>query len=71
MQIDRSIIFRIVNIIVGCFMIIGGVVTILTGGKGEEQKTGITYTLLCFSSRLPSIHTRDLLYLVWHHGFPV
>lgn len=33
MHLDQSVIFRVVNIIVGCFMIIGGVVTILTGGN--------------------------------------
>lgn len=29
---NHSLIFRIINIIVACFMIIGGVVTIITGG---------------------------------------
>lgn len=39
--VDHNLVFRIVNIIVGCFMVIGGVCTILTGGSYSGRKSSI------------------------------
>ncbi|CAO3592167.1 unnamed protein product [Absidia cylindrospora] len=56
MQLDKSIIFRVVNIIVGCFMIIGGVVTILTGGFPQFIRGIIAYSLVSWYFCLNSVY---------------
>ncbi|KAI8338541.1 COPI associated protein-domain-containing protein [Chlamydoabsidia padenii] len=72
MQIDRSIIFRVVNIIVGCFMIIGGVVTILTGGFPQFIR-GIYCILFgvmvfLFEFRLPSVVSQYVSFMFSFFG---
>lgn len=37
MELNLSIIFRVINIIVAAFMIIGGVMTCIAGGKRREM----------------------------------
>ncbi|KAI8330710.1 COPI associated protein-domain-containing protein [Chlamydoabsidia padenii] len=72
MHLDQSLIFRVVNIIVGCFMIIGGVVTILTGGFPQFIR-GIYCILFgvmvfLFEFRLPSIVSRYVSFMFSFFG---
>ncbi|KAL0074346.1 COPI associated protein-domain-containing protein [Phycomyces blakesleeanus] len=65
--IDRSLIFRAVNIIVACFMVIGGVATILTGGFPQFIR-GIFCILFglivfVFEFRLPSVLTQHVSFM--------
>ncbi|KAI8072305.1 COPI associated protein-domain-containing protein [Gongronella butleri] len=67
MELDHSFVFRIVNFIVGAFMIIGGVVTILTGGFPQFIR-GIYCILFgaivfLFEFRLPSVVTQHVSFM--------
>jgi hypothetical protein len=37
MNLNLTLIFRVINIVVGCFMIIGGVMTCIAGGKLKKS----------------------------------
>ncbi|KAI8144632.1 COPI associated protein-domain-containing protein [Fennellomyces sp. T-0311] len=66
-NVNHSLIFRIINIIVACFMVIGGVCTIITGGFPQFIR-GIYCILFgvmvfVFEFRLPSIITQHVSYM--------
>ncbi|KAI9488115.1 COPI associated protein-domain-containing protein [Zychaea mexicana] len=66
-NVNHSLVFRIINIIVACFMIIGGVCTIITGGFPQFIR-GIYcivfgVVVFLFEFRLPSIITQHASFL--------
>ncbi|CDS11819.1 hypothetical protein LRAMOSA11463 [Lichtheimia ramosa] len=66
-HINHSLVFRIINIIVACFMVIGGVCVILTGGFPQFIR-GIYcivfgVMVFVFEFRLPSIITQHVSYM--------
>ncbi|ORY93891.1 COPI associated protein-domain-containing protein [Syncephalastrum racemosum] len=66
-KINPSLAFRVANIIVGCFMVIGGVSTILTGGFPQFIR-GIFcivfgVMVFVFEFRLPPIVTQHVSYM--------
>ncbi|KAI8390838.1 COPI associated protein-domain-containing protein [Radiomyces spectabilis] len=67
MQLNHSLIFRIINIVVACFMVIGGVATIMTGGFPQFIR-GIFCIIFgvmvfVFEFRLPPIVTQYVSYM--------
>ncbi|CAO3615075.1 unnamed protein product [Cunninghamella blakesleeana] len=66
-ELDKSIIFRVVNIIVGSFMIIGGVSTIILGGFPQFIRGifCILYGIMVFlfEFRLPSVITKHVSFM--------
>lgn len=69
-NLDHSLVFRIVNIIVGCFMVIGGVCTILTGGVRNTSFTChcLLQQLTDCCCRFSTIYPRHLLHCFRRHG---
>ncbi|KAG2216740.1 hypothetical protein INT45_003199 [Circinella minor] len=66
-NVNHTLVFRIINIIVACFMIIGGVCTIITGGFPQFIR-GIYcivfgVIVFVFEFRLPSIITQYASFL--------
>lgn len=70
-HINHSLVFRIINIIVACFMVIGGVCVILTGGEFFRNNHHIVSSQQHHRHhhvRIPTIYSRHLLHCLWCHG---
>lgn len=70
-HINHSLVFRIINIIVACFMVIGGVCVILTGGMLLEDNKNhhVFSSQYCrYHIRISTVHSRHLLHCLWCHG---
>lgn len=70
-HINHSLVFRIINIIVACFMVIGGVCVILTGGMllDDNNNHHVFSSQYCrYHVRISTVHSRHLLHCLWCHG---
>lgn len=71
-HINHSLVFRIINIVVACFMVIGGVCVILTGGgflhHGHNNHRTLSLQHHRYHVRIPTIYSRHLLHCFWCHG---
>lgn len=74
-MMNLDIVFRICNIVVGCFMIIGGLFTIFAGGSNRSPFFSFLTLDMWASStkasaihRVSKLHQRHLLHALWYHG---